>query len=111
MSCNQGHRLPRKEKKRQCASGASKTQYALRASQRFVHAKSARASNKKIISQLAYKHLKAYKLITRMINDKEMINDKWQKTMTKNQDGYHVDKDKQSLHAISLTDIPNSQVI
>ena len=29
----------------------------------------------------------------------------------KNQDDYHVDKDKQSLHAISLTDIPNSQVI
>ena len=37
----------------------------------FVHVKSARASNKKIISQLAYKHLKAYKLITRMINDKK----------------------------------------
>ena len=29
----------------------------------------------------------------------------------KNQDGYHVDKDKESLHAISLTDIPNNQVI
>ena len=38
-----------------------------------------------------------------MINEKN--HDK------KNQDGYHVDKDKQSLHAISLTDIPNNQVI
>lgn len=39
-----------------------------------------------------------------MINDKEMINDK------KNQVD-HIVKDKQSLHADRLTDIPNNQVI
>lgn len=72
MSCNQGHRLPRKDKISSMRLRLVKTQYALCACQKCSRVK----YNNKPISQLAYKHLKAYKLITQMINDKEMINDK-----------------------------------